>query len=221
MLRGTPLCSGCAGGLLWASRRLQKSSKTMSLPWFIVRAALQGKLETQARKTCSGITNWKITTSGKPYIELLKDQKEDLVYLTADSEDTLEELDPKKLYIIGGLVDRNRHKNVCAYRAAEQVSCPLAHGKHASAEMTVASPISCRASVAWLLHERLQAGHTPAAAQANRCSGLAEPCPQPACCQQLHRGCRDATAWSHRQAVSPRGCSQGAGLLRMLSRSPG
>ena len=105
---------------------MQKFSKAMSLPCFSVMAALQGKLETQARKTCSGMTNWKITTSGKPYIELLKDQKEELIYLTADSEDTLEELDPKKLYIIGGLVDRNRHKNVCANRAAEQVRCHMA-----------------------------------------------------------------------------------------------
>ena len=103
--------------------------KATSLPCFSVMAGLQGKLETQARRTCSGMANWKITKSREPYIELLKDQKEELVYLTADSEDTLEELDPKKLYIIGGLVDRNRHKNVCANRAAEQVSWPLDHGK--------------------------------------------------------------------------------------------
>ena len=143
--------------LVWASRRLQeylqKCSRATSLPCFTLMAALQGKLETQARKTCSGMTNWKITTSGKPYIELLKDQKEELVYLTADSEDTLEELDPKKLYIIGGLVDRNRHKNVCANRAAEQVSCPLDHVKHASAEITVASPTSCRAAAVSPLHQ--------------------------------------------------------------------
>lgn len=124
-----------------------KCFTSMFLPCFKVMAVLQGKLETQVRKTCSGMTNWKITTSGKPYIELLKDQKEELVYLTADSEDTLIELDPKKLYIIGGLVDRNRHRNVCANRAAEQVSCLLEHGKHASVEMTVTSLISCRAAV--------------------------------------------------------------------------
>jgi Trm5-related predicted tRNA methylase len=36
--------------------------------------------------------------------------KNNMVYLTADSDDTIENLDPTKTYIIGGIVDRNRHK---------------------------------------------------------------------------------------------------------------
>lgn len=35
---------------------------------------------------------------------------EDIIYLTADTDDTLEVLETGKVYVIGGIVDRNRHK---------------------------------------------------------------------------------------------------------------
>ncbi|KAB5519036.1 hypothetical protein DKX38_023355 [Salix brachista] len=50
----------------------------------------------------------------------LQDQKENLVYLTADSETVLDELDLKKIYIVGGLVDRNRWKGLTMKKANEQ-----------------------------------------------------------------------------------------------------
>ncbi|KAH0367153.1 hypothetical protein KCU65_g4879, partial [Aureobasidium melanogenum] len=40
------------------------------------------------------------------------------IYLSADSDYTLTELKPFSTYIIGGLVDKNREKGICAQRAA-------------------------------------------------------------------------------------------------------
>ena len=41
------------------------------------------------------------------------------IYLTADSPHTLTTLNPNSIYIIGGLVDKNRHKGIC-YRIANE-----------------------------------------------------------------------------------------------------
>ncbi|KAJ4422641.1 tRNA (guanine(9)-N(1))-methyltransferase [Gnomoniopsis sp. IMI 355080] len=43
-----------------------------------------------------------------------------IVYLSADSPYTLDKLEPNTSYVIGGLVDRNREKNLCQRRAEEK-----------------------------------------------------------------------------------------------------
>lgn len=43
----------------------------------------------------------------------------EVIYLSSDSPDTLTELKPYTTYIIGALVDKNRHKGICYKRAAE------------------------------------------------------------------------------------------------------
>jgi tRNA (guanine9-N1)-methyltransferase len=43
-----------------------------------------------------------------------------IVYLTSDSPHTLSSLSPNTSYIIGGIVDKNRHKGLCYRRACER-----------------------------------------------------------------------------------------------------
>jgi len=67
-----------------------------------------------------GYDKWIIEKAAKPYLEAFEDHKENLVYLTADAETVLDDLNMSKIYIIGGLVDRNRWKGITLKKAAEQ-----------------------------------------------------------------------------------------------------
>ncbi|KAL6635049.1 hypothetical protein ACP70R_027720 [Stipagrostis hirtigluma subsp. patula] len=67
-----------------------------------------------------GYDKWIIEKEAKPYLEAFEDRKENLVYLTADAETVLDDLDMSKIYIIGGLVDRNRWKGITLKKAVEQ-----------------------------------------------------------------------------------------------------
>jgi tRNA (guanine9-N1)-methyltransferase len=81
-------------------------------------SSFNGRLRERAENTLKGQhLLWKeITFAEAPYEVTEKDKTDngDLVYLTADSDNTIETLEPGKKYIIGGIVDRNRHK-VCFF----------------------------------------------------------------------------------------------------------
>ncbi|XP_072980977.1 tRNA (guanine(9)-N1)-methyltransferase [Typha angustifolia] len=79
----------------------------------------RGEIETQIQRL-PGFDKWIIEKESTSYMEAFQDQKENLVYLTADAETVVEELDPKKIYIIGGLVDRNRWKGITMKKANDQ-----------------------------------------------------------------------------------------------------
>ncbi|KAL4336252.1 hypothetical protein GQ457_07G027840 [Hibiscus cannabinus] len=90
-----------------------------SLPAHLWLTGCQGEMETQLQRL-PGFDKWIIEKEKQSYIESFSERKDDLVYLTADSETVLHELDPTKVYIVGGLVDRNRWKGITMKKAEEQ-----------------------------------------------------------------------------------------------------
>ncbi|CDO92823.1 unnamed protein product [Kluyveromyces dobzhanskii CBS 2104] len=63
----------------------------------------------------SNYTNWK-------NFEFCADATlptENAVYLTADTDEKIDTLEPGTTYIVGGIVDKNRHKNLCLNKAKE------------------------------------------------------------------------------------------------------
>ncbi|XP_056607735.1 RNA (guanine-9-)-methyltransferase domain-containing protein 2 [Triplophysa dalaica] len=71
----------------------------------------RGQLKQIMDEINKGWVNWKdVHIKTDPFHEIMS--KEDLVYLTSDSPNVLQELDEAKAYVIGGLVDHNHHKGV-------------------------------------------------------------------------------------------------------------
>ncbi|XP_030512892.1 tRNA (guanine(9)-N1)-methyltransferase isoform X1 [Rhodamnia argentea] len=79
----------------------------------------EGEMGSQLQRI-PGFDKWFVEKEDRSYVEALQDWKENLVYLTADSANVLDVLDQKKIYIIGGLVDRNRWKGLTMKKAEEQ-----------------------------------------------------------------------------------------------------
>ncbi|KAJ1927685.1 tRNA (guanine(9)-N(1))-methyltransferase, partial [Linderina macrospora] len=65
-----------------------------------------------------------ITFDDCEYID--KFNKEELVYLSADSDNMIETLDPTKVYVVGGIVDKNRYPKLTLEKAEKQ---GIAHGQ--------------------------------------------------------------------------------------------
>lgn len=94
-------------------------NRKCSSPAHLRLTGCKGDMERQLQRL-PGFDKWIIEKENRSYIEALEDHKENLVYLTADSDTVLDELDLKKIYIVGGLVDRNRWKGITMKKAQEQ-----------------------------------------------------------------------------------------------------
>ncbi|KAH7618581.1 hypothetical protein Ndes2526B_g05489 [Nannochloris sp. 'desiccata'] len=91
-----------------------------SVPAHLILSGVQGTMQEHLAHSFPGFENWMVTSTSETYLEHFAESKSDLIYLTADSPTELQVLDPGKIYIVGGIVDRNRHKNLCYNKAIEQ-----------------------------------------------------------------------------------------------------
>lgn len=61
----------------------------------------------------------------KPQRDIESIDRENVIYLTADSENTVEELEDGKVYVLGGIADRNRYKVSFSFSSNPRLSLPL------------------------------------------------------------------------------------------------
>ncbi|KAJ1640145.1 guanine-1-methyltransferase-domain-containing protein [Pavlovales sp. CCMP2436] len=70
-----------------------------------------------------GFNNWHLHRHEQPYWEVFP--KASLVVLSADATEVLRELEPGKIYVIGGIVDHNRHKGDAEAHGLASARLPL------------------------------------------------------------------------------------------------
>ena len=100
--------------------RCYSANRRVSQPVAFSVSSFGGKLEEKFLSHHPQFQKFDISFHKEDYLNIASVSPADLVYLTADCEETVQELDPTKIYIIGGIVDRNRHKNITANKAKEQ-----------------------------------------------------------------------------------------------------
>lgn len=99
-------------------QRCYAENRRASHPVQFYLTSLGGQLKQSLDEKDKGWVNWKdITIKEEHYSTVVA--KDELVYLTSDSPNVLEELDQNKAYVIGGLVDHNHHKGITYERAKE------------------------------------------------------------------------------------------------------
>lgn len=98
--------------LIYCYAENKRSDNPLNLTLTGVSSILQESLE---KVSCS---NWSLSVHTDSYLNLF--DKDKLVYLTADSETNLDSFDPESTYIIGGIVDHNRHKMLTYNKASNE-----------------------------------------------------------------------------------------------------
>eukprot|EP00040_Diaphanoeca_grandis_P026879 m.151515 g.151515 ORF g.151515 m.151515 type:complete len:413 (-) comp30765_c0_seq1:72-1310(-) len=96
--------------------RCYASNRRSEHPLQLLLTSLHGRV--RERFDVLNGKNWKIETHEETYDKVFA--KEDIVYLSSESENDLNVLDDSKVYIIGGLVDHNNQKGLTHAMALEK-----------------------------------------------------------------------------------------------------
>ncbi|OWB70105.1 hypothetical protein B5S30_g5562 [[Candida] boidinii] len=108
--------------------RCYSDNKKNNYNFELIVSSFNNNLKERFEKSLSDYTNWDKTgiqfTESKME-DLISDndsnnteyKREDVIYLTADTDEKIEELKKGETYIIGGIVDKGRYKNLCKDKA--------------------------------------------------------------------------------------------------------
>ncbi|XP_062984569.1 tRNA methyltransferase 10 homolog B [Elgaria multicarinata webbii] len=101
-------------------RRLYGSNKKAQTPFwlYLTGCAKNSPIYDACLRMNDGFTTYLMDVTPESYLDLFP--LETIVYLTPDSENALEEVDPQKVHILGGLVDESIQKRLTFQRAQEK-----------------------------------------------------------------------------------------------------
>ncbi|KAM9589239.1 tRNA methyltransferase 10 homolog B [Morphnus guianensis] len=101
-------------------RRLYGANRRAEKPfWLCLTEFVVGSLiYEECFRMNDGFSNYLMDTTEESYLDLFP--LDAIVYLTPDSDNVLEDIDPNKVYVLGGLVDESIHKKLTLQRARDQ-----------------------------------------------------------------------------------------------------
>ncbi|XP_065262776.1 tRNA methyltransferase 10 homolog B [Emys orbicularis] len=100
-------------------RRLYGSNKKAGKPfWICLTGFVAGSpISEECFRMNDGFSNYLMDTTPESYLDLFP--LETIVYLTPDSENALQDIDPHRVYVLGGLVDESIQKKLTLQKAQE------------------------------------------------------------------------------------------------------
>ena len=116
-MRANEISSLCQQ-VMYSYGTMRRGARPIRLCLSSVNDIIKEKLE-----KISGFSSWLAETSESDFMKMNEEKegfqypKDRIIYLSADAEETMTDLDPSCLYVIGGIVDRNRYKNLTLDKA--------------------------------------------------------------------------------------------------------